>query len=231
MTGAASGPTPEREVHPLTWITLVGLLLVPGAALAHGSGPGLDGFLSGFIHPLVEPAHLIALIAFVLLIGQQGMKATHPGLLALCIASGVGLLVAGFGWPINTDVALLTFAGMSGMAVALAKPLPRAAYVIAGIWVGLGIGIASAPDGPGGGPMIATMLGTWAGASIWATNGSSVVEALKRPWVLVLMRVVASWMAACAVLFLALSVAPKKPVNVGSGIGVEPPAFSSYSKQ
>ena len=208
---AASGPTPERNVNRLAWIASVGLLLVPGVALAHGSSPGLVGFFSGFIHPLVEPAHLIALIAFVLLIGQQGLQTTDLGLPALCIASGVGLLIAGLGWPMNTDVALLACAAVIGIAVVLARSLPRAIYVIAGAWIGLGIGLASAPDGPRGSAMIVTMLGTWAGASVWAAYGSSVVDSLKRPWVLVLVRVVASWMAACAVLFLALSVAPKKP--------------------
>ncbi len=213
MTEAASGPTPERGVNQTPRIALTVLLLAPGAALAHGSAPGLAGFISGFAHPLVEPAHLIALIAFLLLIGQQGFKATHPGLPALCIASGVGLLVAGLGWPLSTDVALLGCAAVSGIAVAAAKPMPRIIYVIAGTWLGLGIGVASAPDGPRSGAMIATMLGTWAGVCVWATNGSGVVDALKRPWIQVLVRVVASWMAACALLFLALTVAPKKPVN------------------
>lgn len=189
------------------------LLLVPSAALAHGSGPGLIGFFSGFIHPFVEPAHLIALIAFVLLIGQQGLQTTDWGLPALCIGSGVGLLIAGLGWSMNTDVALLACAAVIGIAVVLAKSLPRAIYVIAGAWVGLGVGLASAPDGPRDSAMVITMLGTWAGASVWTAYGSSVVDSLKRPWALVLVRVVASWMAACAVLFLALSVAPKKPEN------------------
>lgn len=209
----APDSTQQRGMNQPAWIAFVGLLLVPGAALAHGSGTGMAGFYNGFIHPLVEPAHLIALIAFMLLIGQQGIEATHPSLLALSIASGVGLLIAGLGWPMNTDVALLACAAMIGIATALARPLPRATYVIAATLIGLGIGVASAPDGPRDGAMIVTMFGTWAGASIWATNGASIVDALKAPWVLILVRVVASWMAACAVLFLALSVAPKKPVN------------------
>ena len=221
---AMPGPFPKKTkkiANRFNGCAAFGFLLFPGVALAHGSGPGLGGFISGFIHPLVEPAHLIALIAFALLIGQQGIKATYPGLPALAIASGVGLLLAGLGWPMGTDVALLVCAALSGLAVVLAKPLPRATYVIAAIWTGLGIGVASAPDGPRDSAMISTMLGTGAGVFIWAANGATLVQAQKKPWARVLVRVLASWMAACAVLFLALNVAPKKSVNTPL---VSPPA-------
>ena len=69
--------------------------------------------------------------------------------------------------------------------------------------------------------MISTMLGTGAGVFIWAANGATLVQAQKKPWARVLVRVLASWMAACAVLFLALNVAPKKSVNTPL---VSPPA-------
>lgn len=206
-------PGTKKIANPFNAYAACGLLLFPGIALAHGSGPGLAGFIGGFIHPLEEPAHLIALIAFSLLIGQQDLKATYPSLTALAIASGVGLLLAGLGWPMNTDVALLACAALTAIAVVFAKPLPRAIYVIASVWTGLGIGIASAPDGPRDSAMIATLLGTGAGVLIWAANGATLVQFLqaqKLPWVRILLRVVASWMAACAMLFLALSVAPKK---------------------
>lgn len=217
MTGAVRA-APARQTPWRPGGRAAALLLVPGAAQAHGSAPGLTGFVNGFIHPLVEPAHLVALIAFALLIGQRGIRASRPGLLCLCLATGAGLLAAGTGWAMNTDVAVLACAAVIGIVVAVARPVPGHAYALAGVSVGLGIGLASAPDGPGGSAALPAMLGTWAGTCVWGTNGSGLVEAMKRPWLQVLVRVIASWMTACAVLFLALSVAPAPVGSPAPGV-------------
>lgn len=186
-------------------------------AHAHGSATGLAGFAEGFVHPLLEPAQLVALIALILLIGQQGLATTRPTPTALAVGTAIGLLAAGLGRPLATDVPLLACAAAAGIAVAAARRAPALVYPLAAALVGLGIGLGSLPDGPTGGAVVAPLLGTWAGTWTWTIIGGNAVAALERPWTRVLVRVVASWMAACALLFLALTVAPHRgPPPIGA---------------
>lgn len=192
------------------------LLAACPAAWAHGSATGMAGFAAGFVHPLLEPAHLVALITLVLLIGQHGERARLAPL-GIVAGSALGLIAVALGHPAATDVPLLAGAALAGIAVAVARPLP--AWVGTGVAaaLGFGIGLASRPDAPAGAPVFSTLIGTWAGCSTWTVIGSNAVAALSHPWARVLVRVAASWMAACALLFLALAMAPRPaPPAVGA---------------
>lgn len=196
----------------------VGLTLLPmgQAAWAHGTATGMAGFAAGFVHPLLEPAHLVALIALVLLVGQHADR-TRLAPLGVLAGSAAGLLAAALARPAATDVPLLAVAAVAGIAVAVGRPLPRWASIGLATAIGLGIGLASWPDAPDGAPVLATLIGTWAGCGTWTVIGGNTVAALTRPWARVLVRVAASWMAACAVLFLALAMAPRPaPPAVGA---------------
>lgn len=193
-----------------------GLGLAAGAAQAHGSATGMAGFAEGFVHPLLEPAHLVALMVLALLIGQQGHGPARWAPAGLALGAGIGLLVAAFGWPVGTEVPLLACAAISGLAVTVGRRLPMPVYLVLAALMGAGIGLGSLPEGPRGAAMAATMFGTWAGSWTWLVIASHALAGLTRPWTRVLIRVAASWMAACALLFLALSIAPRTMPPVGA---------------
>lgn len=190
--------------------------MAAGAAQAHGSATGMAGFAEGFVHPLLEPAHLVALMVLALLIGQQGHGPARWAPAGLALGAGIGLLVAAFGWPVGTEVPLLACAAIAGLAVTVGRRLPMPVYLVLAALMGAGIGLGSLPEGPRGAAMAATMFGTWAGSWTWLVIASHALAGLTRPWTRVLIRVAASWMAACALLFLALSIAPRTMPPVGA---------------
>lgn len=183
-----------------------------GRAQAHGSVRGLGDFFGGFVHPLVEPAHLVALVALLLLVAQRGVRASTATMVALAAGSAAGLAVAAGGWPAPSEIPLLVVAALTGLIVTVARAGPGALHLAIGAAVGLGIGVGSAPEDLQGASRWVSLAGTWLGTCMLVASGATLLEELRRPWVPVLTRVVASWMTATALLVLALhTAAPKAP--------------------
>jgi len=194
---------------PSRWLTLarsltLALGLTASEAYAHGAVKGLGNFGGGFVHPLIEPAHLVALIALALLIGQRGVMAAKGSLIGLAAASAIGLLFAGFDSTPDTDNLLLGAAAASGVAVMVARPLPAVVGSLLGAWIGFGIGVGTVPEGLIGSMRFMSVLGTWLGINFCTLCAATFIQEGKRPWMLVLVRVAGSWMTACALLVLAL---------------------------
>jgi hypothetical protein len=193
----------SRWLTPARSLTLA-LSLTASEAYAHGAVKGLGNFGGGFVHPLIEPAHLVALIALALLIGQRGVVAAKGSLIGLAAASAIGLLFAGFDSTPDTDNLLLGAAAASGVAVMVARPLPAVVGSLLGAWIGFGIGVGTVPEGLIGSMRFMSVLGTWLGINFCTLCAATFIQEAKRPWLLVLVRVAGSWVTACAVLVLAL---------------------------
>ena len=190
----------------------VSLGLVSQAAHAHGSVQGLGNFFSGVVHPLFEPAHLIALIALGPVLGQRGLKNTRPAALCFVAGSALGLLAVGLGWAPSTDPCLLAAAALVGLAVATAVALPRVFCALIAALVGLGIGLGSEPESVTGTARIVMLLGAGVGVCVWMFNVVGLVHELKRPWLQILVRVFGSWITASALLVMAWWISGK-PLN------------------
>jgi len=198
--------TPSVSGRRAGFSLTLALALASGAsdAWAHGAIKGIGNFGSGFVHPLVEPAHLIALLGLALLFGQRGVLTVQRALLALSVAVALGLFGAASGWPGDTENLLLVLAVAVGLTVVIARPLPPLAYVIAAAAVGLGVGLGTSHEDMKGGAYMAAMAGTWLGASFCTLSAATFIGEAKRPWMQILVRVAASWITASAVLVLAL---------------------------
>lgn len=193
------------------------LLLLGPRAHAHGSVQGLGDFMGGFLHPLFEPAHIVALLSLLLLMAQRGMRASNPTLLSLAAATATGLAAATMGFSVPTDTALLVAAALTGLAVVVARPLPQSLHLLLAAGIGLGIGLGSNPESLQGASRYAALAGTWLGACLYPISGATLLEECKRPWVTVLIRVVGSWMVAASVLVLALqAVGPSSTQDGGA---------------
>ncbi len=198
-----------------TWAA--GLLLAaPAVASAHSPVPGLGHFYNGMLHPLLAPAPLIALVALGLLIGQRGLVEARRPVLALVLALAVGL-VAGSEWPgVQADTALLLVGLLAaGCALAAWRVPGLPLLLLAGaIGAAAGLGLADMAVGAGRWVVIA---GTWLGAAFLALGVAAVSELGHRPWQQIAARVVASWMAASALLVLGLQSvgAPRAVAAVG----------------
>ena len=190
-------------------LLLAVLLAVSGEASAHGSIQGIDHFSGGLLHPLVEPTHLISLVALGLLVGQRGIAKAEAAL--FCFATGVaaGLICAAFGRSIDADVPLLVIATLSGLWVAMSLALPEVVYGgIAGL-LGAGIGMGSNPEAFTGTALVAALGGAGIGAIVWLFGIAAIVNLLKKPWLSILVRVIGSWVSASSILVLALWISGK----------------------
>ena len=172
------------------------------AARAHAPVPGLDGFPGGLLHPVLVPAHLLALIGLGLFIGQQRM----PGLTALFfaagLAGGLSAIASAVGeTPANT--VLLVSAAITGALTALAVAMPRViGWLLAGV-IGVAIGLDSPPHVISVTEATIMLIGTGIGALIVLIAVTAAAAALKRDWQRIGVRVLGSWTAASAILVLA----------------------------
>lgn len=192
--------------------------LASASALAHSPIPGIGIFYSGALHPFISPAHLVALLALGLAIGQRAQRGAadlallKPPLLALLAATVAALAItlAGVWGDPDTDRVLLVLAAATGLAVAAAwgPPLP-VLMALAGT-VAVAVLIASAPTGVDAAARRTSLIGTSA-ATVFLVSYVAVMAAVaQRAWLHIAVRVFGSWLAAAALLVLALSFAPAR---------------------
>jgi urease accessory protein len=110
------------------------LLLVPGVAQAHTQAGVADGFLSGFLHPLAGPDHMVAMVAVGLWGAQLGAPAlwqlpvTFPALMAIGGFLGVvGVFLPG----VEVGIALSAIVLGAAVLASWRAPLPIALLLVA----------------------------------------------------------------------------------------------------
>lgn len=200
----------NRHPADLRLVVAAALAAAASPAWAHGAIPGIGAFYSGALHPFVSPAHLIALLALGLAIGQRAgaeVERTGRPLVALLAMLVMGLASHAVAGDPDTDRLLLACAAALGIAVAAAWHGPAALAWLAAALVGAAVGVASGPSGVQGGTRVTMLVGTGLAAFALAAYAAVMVTLLRRPWQRIAVRVLGSWLAAAALLVLALGFA------------------------
>ena len=179
-----------------------------GPALAHAPIPGVGAFWNGVAHPVLVLPHLLFLAGFGLLLGQNVPRASRTGLAAFGLALAPAVALAQ-GTP-PPPAALATATAAAGLLVALgrAHPVPVVALALAGAAL---VGLDSAAEGAAGAEALARG-GALLGALLVVILAGGLAAALNRPWERVGLRVGGSWIAAAALLALAV-----EAVEAGTG--------------
>jgi hydrogenase/urease accessory protein HupE len=168
----------------------------------------MSAFVGGLLHPLAVPAHALALLALGLLIGQQrAARLVVPvAAFATGLAAGLAALAFGVGQTSAANV-LLVAAAVSGLLVALARPLPVLAGAPLAAIVGVAAGLDSPPNVISISAATMMLIGTGVGATVafvvvvlCARHAADARHIAPRTGV----RILGSWAAASAVLVLAL---------------------------
>jgi len=198
-------------------------VLVPMGAEAHSPIPGIAPFYSGALHSFVVPAHLLSMLGLGLWVGQRGLDFADRAVLVFAVALAAGLALSATAGEPDTDLLLLAGGAAVGLIVALARPMPIVVMVAVAAALGLALGLGSTPDGLVGSKRWVTLAGTWLGGLLGVMWFAAMAEFATRPWLKIAVRVVASWVAASALLVLALSwVGPRRegtaPVAVRAGV-------------
>jgi urease accessory protein len=169
----------------------------------------MSGFVAGLLHPLVLPAHALALLALGLLIAQQAAGGRHVSLVAFVTGVAIGLtaIASGVGQTSAADVLLAT-AFVSGTSAAIARPLPALACALLAAIAGIALALDSPPEATSITVATAMLVGTGLGASlalaVIATGTSYLINMGQWNWARLGGRIVSSWIAASAILVLAV---------------------------
>lgn len=197
-----------RRVHALALGALLALLAP--AAQAHGSLDRLAPFYAGLLHPLLVPAQALALVALGLLVGQRGLAAGHHALTLLLVALLPSLALASAA-AIDSGLALVALGLALGLCVLAAWQPSKLLLAVLAVLVGIGVGLGSAPERSGSTTQALMLAGTALGSMALATLVAAMADAARAGWARIGLRVLGSWLAASALLVLALAAAAPQP--------------------
>ena len=198
----------QCRFRPGRWLPVMLLLFAfPASAHAHTTIQGMGDFVSGLIHPLRTPAHVLLILGLGLLAGQQPPETLKTLLLAFVPLSAIALALTTTGWSTTVyPPVVIALALGAGALVALERPIPRAACAALFGAAALAIGFDSAVEAGSNAAVIKTLLGTWVSLvvlvfdlAIYAAFG------LKKKWLQVGIRILGSWIVAISLLVLAFS--------------------------
>jgi hydrogenase/urease accessory protein HupE len=190
-------------------LVALALLGVPQTTVAHPVFGGAGGFGGGLLHPLFVPAHLMAVVAIAALIAQQQSKwhwPSHwpaPFLFIIGLAAGF-VAIAGAYAPTYSSEAVLACATIAGFLVAFGMPLLSRTVAILAAATGVSVALDSPPDVISIREAIRIQLGTFCGAIILLVAAIEFVSRHRHHWQRIGTRIIGSWIAASAILVLAL---------------------------
>ena len=153
---------------------------------------------------MLIPAQVIALISTGLVIGQHSPASSRLALPAFALA-----LVAALFAPIATVPSvplevLLLVAVVAGALVAASLDTGSYGSTVLAVLFGVLIGLAANDDARAENLPWTSLAGTAAGAVIFVTVLAGVCTVLRKPWQKTGVRIVGSWVAACALLVFSL---------------------------
>jgi hydrogenase/urease accessory protein HupE len=163
----------------------------------------MSSFLGGLLHPLAVPAHALALLALGLLIGQQGDRLMPQAAFVAGLVAGLIALALAVGATSAADV-LLADAALTGLLVALGRPLPTFVSAPLAATAGIALGLDSPPEVISISAATVMLIGTGLGASLALAIVAAGASRLTRAWQRIGTRILGSWIAASAILVLAL---------------------------
>nr|WP_252733750.1 HupE/UreJ family protein [Paracoccus marinaquae] len=179
------------------------VLLVPGAASAHGNLAAAGAFYSGLLHPLLVPAELLCLLAVGLYLGTNGRHASQIGVPVFAGFVAAGLALGGLlSLPVRLPTIMaLAAAALASLSVIAGKRLPHALLAVLAGFGGLAIGLDAVPDADGWGDRLLTSVATVIGSGAAIVILTAFVSSQQRELSRIGYRVAGSWIMAVAILY------------------------------
>jgi urease accessory protein len=163
----------------------------------------MSGLIGGLLHPFAVPVHVLALVAIGLLIGRQSERLIPLAAFVAGLAAGLGALALAFATTSAANI-LLAATILSALLVALAYQVPALVSVPLVATAGIALGLDSPPEAISIAAAVAMLIGTGIGASLATAIVAVGTGRLCRPWQQIGVRILGSWIAASAILVLAL---------------------------
>jgi urease accessory protein len=195
--------------HMMRLLLALFLVCLPGLVLAHAPIEGMDSFYNGVLHPVLVPAHLLAIVSTGLLIGQQGVKRMQAPLITFLLVLIAALTVTG-----QSDLALpeavgemllLSMAVLCGVLVAIELQLSLITLMAIAIVAALLVGFDSSQPELQGRAKLAILTGTGVGGFLLMLYAAAAAEFANRAWQKIGIRILGSWATASAFIVLAFT--------------------------
>jgi urease accessory protein len=184
------------------------LLVGPGVAQAHVVIPGVGGFEGGVLHPLLVPSHAMALIALGLLLGAQPARARLWLIAAFVLSMALSFELVSLAFATaSAELAALLLAAITGLLLASGWKVPGPAAALLSVGLGAAILFDSVPAVPTVRETVITLCGTALSATALIAVAAFLSATLPAFWQRIGVRVAGSWIAASAILVLALRLA------------------------
>ena len=181
----------------------------PTPALAHIPFAGLNDLYNGLLHPLVVPAHLLLLVAAGLFLGKQGSQAIAPSLLVFSLFTFGGLLATVFSIKGGGEISLLVLAAIIGLLICANLRIPIVLCLLFAALTGSLLGLDSAQDVLVGKAKFFSLFGSGLGICFLFLYPLAFADYFSnKNWQRIGVRIVGSWVAASAILVLALTLQP-----------------------
>ncbi len=182
---------------------LVLVLAWTQTARAHSPIVGVGGFYGGLLHPLLVPAHALSLLALGLFIGRQESRRGPTIIFAAALIAGLGAVALAVG-PTPAGEILLANTAVVAALVALAFVPPRPVVWLAAAVTGAALGLDSPPEEISIELATIVLIGTGLGACIALALVIGLTSYLRRDWQRLAVRIIGSWIAASAMVVLAV---------------------------
>ena len=184
-------------------VVAVAFLAWPDLAFAHLPIEGVGGFYGGLLHPVLVPAHALSVVALGLFIGRQ--RERRMALLSFAAALLAGLIAIALAVQVPVGSAMLANTALVGALVAAAwMPPPPLGWLLAAI-AGATLALDSPPQAITIAEANLMLIGTALGACLAVAVVGTITSYLTKAWQQIAVRVLASWIAASAILVVAMS--------------------------
>ena len=183
------------------------VLLLPSAKLAqaHAVIDGIGGFSGGLLHPLLIPAHGLALVALGCLCGALNVRARLRVIAIFVAVAAVCIVLVTMAFSaVNAELIVLSLAGFAGLLLATGLRMPLAMLVVLAICVAGALTFDSVPALLSAQDTILSLAGTIIAATFLFAAITFLSGAGPQVWRRIGIRILGSWIAASAIMVLAL---------------------------
>ena len=184
-------------------VLAVAFLSRPDPALAHLPIEGVGGFYGGLLHPILVPTHALSVVALGLFIGRQRQRRMASLVFAAALVAGLTAIALAVDVPVVT--VMLANTALLGVLVAAAWVPPQPLGWLLAAIAGATLALDSPPQAVTIAEANVMLVGTALGACLAVAVVDAIASYLTKAWQQIAVRVLASWIAASAILVLAMS--------------------------
>lgn len=184
------------------------LSLSAGFAQAHTVIEGIGGFSGGLLHPLLVPAHVLALVALGCLTGALTFHARLLVIVVFVATAAISVVLVTMAFSaMNAELIVLSLAGLTGLLLASGLRMPLAIIVVLAVCVAAALTFDSVPAVLSARGTILSLAGTIVAATLLLAATAFLSAAGPQVWQRIGPRILGSWIAASAIMVLALRLA------------------------